>query len=368
MTSVLLLNRYDRLGASSRLRFLDFLPALEAHGVAVTPSPLFDDSYLHDLYAGRRPNLARLGVAYTRRIMRLLEARRFDLVWLEKEALPWLPAGIERALLGRVPYVMDLDDAWFHRYGLHRAAPVRALLGRKLEALARGAQTVVAGNPHLADWAWGAGARSVVEIPTVIDLDRYPPPATQPASVSRPFTVGWMGSPSSAPYLAQTADALAGLTDVLGQANAQLLLVGAHGAEPPGLARHIPILHELWSEERETALLGRFDVGIMPLLDGPWERGKCGYKLIQYMAAGIPVVASPVGVNTVLVREGENGFLAAEPGQWAAALARLASNPSLRARMGAAGRRLVEDRYSLQAVAPHLADTLSVAAQAARMR
>jgi len=356
VTAVLLLNRYDRLGASSRLRFLDFLPALERAGLTVTAAPLFDDSYLRDLYAGRRQSPARLAAAYARRIGRMLDARRFDLVWLEKEALPWLPAGIERALLGRVPYVMDLDDAWFHRYGLHRAAPVRAVLGRKLESLARHARLVVAGNAHLADWARTSGARSVVEIPTVIDLDRYPPPV--PPVGERPFTVGWMGSPSSAAYLNQAAEALAALGG-----HARLLLVGAHGAEPPGLADRITIQHEPWSEERETALLARFDAGIMPLADGPWERGKCGYKLIQYMAAGLPVVASPVGVNTVLVRDGENGFLAADPAQWTAALTRLAADPALRARLGAAGRRLVEERYSLQAVAPRLAGTLMGAAR-----
>lgn len=366
MTSVLLLNRYDRLGASSRLRFLDFLPALKAHGITVTPSPLFNDSYLRDLYAGRRQNPFRLANAYSQRIARMLDAGRFDLVWLEKEALPWLPAGIERALFRRIPYVMDLDDAWFHRYGLHRAAPVRALLGRKLEALAQGAQTVVAGNPHLADWARAAGARSVVEIPTVINLDRYPPPVARPVPSGRPFTIGWMGSPSSAPYLAQVAEALAELAGRSESDAVQLLLVGAHGAEPTGLNRRISIVHEPWSEGLETALLGRFDVGIMPLVDGPWERGKCGYKLIQYMAAGIPVVASPVGINTTLVRDGENGFLASEPEQWATALARLASDPLLRARMGAAGRRLVEERFNLQAVAPRLAEALETVAHACR--
>lgn len=356
MTSVLLLSRYDRLGASSRLRFLDFLPALDAAGLRVTAAPLFGDSYLHDLYAGRRQSPAKLAAAYARRVGRMLGAGRFDLVWLEKEALPWLPAGFERALLGRVPYVMDLDDAWFHRYGRHRSALVRGLLGRKLETLARHARLVVAGNEHLAGWARDSGARAVTLIPTVIDLDRYPPPA-RPAE-GRPFTIGWMGSPSSAPYLAQAGEALATLGG-----DARLLLVGAHGAEPPDLAARIPVLNERWSEERETALLARFDVGIMPLLDGPWERGKCGYKLIQYMAAGLPVVASPVGVNTTLVREGENGFLAADPAQWARAFARLAADPGLRARMGAAGRRLVEERYCLQAVAPLLAETLMGAAR-----
>lgn len=355
MTSVLLLSRYDRLGASSRLRFLDFLPALDAVGVRVTAAPLFDDAYLHDLYAGRRQSPARLAAAYARRLTRLLSARRHDLVWLEKEALPWLPSWIERGLLGGVPYVMDLDDAWFHRYGLHRSALVRGMLGGKLERLARHARLVIAGNDHLADWARASGAGAVLLLPTVVDLERYPPPTTPP---ERPFTIGWMGSPSSAPYLGLMADALAQL-----DGRARLLLVGAHGAEPPGLPVGVPVEHAPWSEESEAAVLARFDVGVMPLPDGPWERGKCGYKLIQYMASGLPVVASPVGVNGTLVRDGENGFLAVEPAEWASALNRLAADPALRARMGAAGRRMVEERYCLQAVAPRLADALTGAAR-----
>lgn len=358
MTAVLLLSRYDRLGASSRLRFLDFLPALRAAGVEVTPAPLFGDDYLRALYAGRRQGPAALAAAYARRLGDLLRARRYDLVWLEKEALPWLPAWVERALLGGVPYVMDLDDAWYHRYGLHRSGLVRGVLGGKLEALAGKARLVVAGNDHLADWARASGARDVLVLPTVIDLERYPPqPPPQKLPAGRPFTVGWMGSPSSAPYLDLVAPALAGLAG-----RARLLLVGAHGAEPAGLPAGLPVEHAAWSEDGEAALLARFDAGIMPLLDGPWERGKCGYKLIQYMAAGRPVVASPVGVNTTLVHEGENGFLAADAAGWAAALGRLADDPDLRARLGAAGRRLVEERYSLQAVAPRLADALRGAA------
>lgn len=355
MTSILLLSRYDRLGASSRLRFLDFMPALAAAGIAVTPAPLFDDAYLRALYTGRRQNPAALAATYTRRLGALLAARRHDLVWLEKEALPWLPAWMEQTLLGGVPYVMDLDDAWFHRYGLHRSGAVRTLLGRKLEALAGKARLVIAGNDHLAQWARDSGAREVLVLPTVIDLERYPPPVPPPPG--QPFTIGWMGSPSSAPYLDLVAPALARLAG-----RARLLLVGAHGAQPASLPPGLAVEHAPWREDAEAALLARFDAGIMPLTDGPWERGKCGYKLIQYMAAGRPVVASPVGVNTTLVRDGENGFLAADLAGWAAALERLAGNPELRARLGAAGRRLVEERYCLQAVTPRLAEALRAAA------
>jgi glycosyltransferase involved in cell wall biosynthesis len=349
--SILLLSRYDRLGASSRLRLFAYAPALRAAGFTVTEAPLLGDDYLRGLYAGRRPDVLSLAAAYARRAADLLAARRHDLVWVEKEALPWLPAGLERLLAGAVPTVMDIDDAWFHRYGLHRSAAVRRLLGGKLEDIARHARLVVAGSPHLADWARAAGARAVLMLPTVIDLDRYPaaaPPPPVPAA--RPFTVGWMGTPATRPYLDLAAGALRRLGGAV-----RLEVVGAEGVEIPG----VDVTCRPWREAEEAAVLAGFDAGIMPLPDGPWERGKCGYKLIQYMAAGRPVVASPVGVNSDIVADGVNGFLAADEDGWVAALSRLAADPGRCAAMGAAGRRTVEERYCLQVTAPRLVAALA---------
>ncbi len=354
MLSVLLLSRYDRLGASSRLRFLDFVKPLADDGIVVTPAPLVNDGYLRAFYAGRPPNPWALATNYARRLGDLLRARRFDVVWLEKEALPWLPAWIESMLLRRVPYVMDIDDAWYLRYGAHRLAPVRWLLDGKLERLARGARLVVAGNHYLADWARDCGAGEAMVLPTVIDLGRYPPPQPPPwPPGGRALTVGWMGSPSSASYLTLATDALARLADQV-----RLRVVGAGDLTLPG----VNVEYAPWSEATEVVELAGFDIGIMPLADGPWERGKCGYKLIQYMAAGRPVVASPVGVNAVLVRDGENGFLAEDEAGWVHALERLATDGDLRNRMGIAGRRLVEARYTQQRILPRLAGALRRAA------
>lgn len=135
---------------------------------------------------------------------------------------------------------------------------------------------------------------------------------------------------------------------------ARLRLIGAGKVELPG----VPVEYCTWNEATEVALLRTLDVGIMPLVDSPWERGKCGLKLIQYMACGLPVVASPVGVNAQIVRHGENGFLASTPQEWEAALAHLLMCPSLRQRMGASGRALVENQYTVQVQAPRLAKLL----------
>lgn len=345
-----MLSKYERSGASSRLRLMQYTTYLEAQGISSFLAPFFDEIYLERLYSGRS-TLGPTFFAYTRRIRQHMRASHIDLLWLEKEALPWLPWAIERALLPRaVPLVVDYDDAVFHRYDLHRSAAVRRLLGRKLDKLMSSASLVTAGNRYLADRAAAAGAPRVEIVPTVVDLTAYtrrPEPFSENAA-----TVGWIGTPSTwteymapmMPLLKRTAEA----------AGARITAVGAGRAA----AAH-PLLDNLpWTEDSEVARIHAMDIGIMPLGDTPWARGKCGYKLIQYMACGIPVIASPVGVNVEIVEHGVNGFLASSEGEWAEALQTLLCDPSLRMRMGEAGRRKVEGDYSLQVWGPRAAQML----------
>lgn len=352
---VLLLSRYGRKGPSSRMRHDQFLPRLAADGFAVESAPFFPDAYLDALYAGRRWPLPKVAGCYARRVAALLGAGRYDLLWIEKETLPWLPYAVERVLLALAPpYVVDFDDAWFHHYDRHRRPLVRQLLGDKLDRLMRGAALVTAGNPYLAERAERAGARRVAILPTVVDLDRYP--ALSAPARTGPLRVGWIGSPATAHYLDGLAGPLGRLTS---EGLIRPVLIGAGDAALPGLdAERIP-----WAEVGEAAALNSLDVGVMPLLDSPWERGKCGYKLIQYMACAKPTVASPVGVNPAIVEAGVTGLLADDPGAWETALRTLAADPDLRRRMGEAGRAKVESAYSLQAVAPRLAALLRSAAR-----
>lgn len=350
---VLLLSRYGRKGPSSRMRHGQFLPRLAADGIAVDPAPFFPDAYLESLYAGRRWPLPKVAGCYARRIAALLGARRHDLLWIEKETLPWLPFAAERLLLAAAPpYVLDFDDAWFHHYDLHRRPLVRRLLGDKLDRLMRRAALVTAGNGYLAERAERAGARRVAILPTVVDLDRYP--AAPTAAVPRqggPLRVGWIGSPATARYLDLLAEPLARLT---AERLIRPVLIGAGESALPGIdADRIP-----WTEAGEAAALTGIDAGIMPLVDSPWERGKCGYKLIQYMACAKPTVASPVGVNPDIVENGTTGLLATGPADWEAALRALAADQGLCRRMGEAGRAKVEHAYSLQAIAPELTGLL----------
>jgi glycosyltransferase involved in cell wall biosynthesis len=351
MMKVLALTRYAQLGASSRIRFLQYLPSLQATGMQVQMAPLFSDEYVRGLQSGRR-SLLQMGAAYLQRLRTLLRARDFDLLWIEKETLPWLPAWCERLALPKgIPYVLDYDDAVFHSYDQHRSAWVRRLLGNKHLALMRNANLVVAGNDYLANFARAAGAPRVEVVPTVIDLARYPIPPIR-AALPAPHlpTVGWIGQRSTAAFLRPLVPVFKQLA-AQGQARFEAIGIDT-------VALGLPMHAVPWTEATEVASISRFDVGIMPLADEAFERGKCGYKLIQYMACGLPVVASPVGVNSQIVEHGVNGFLAETPAQWQEALQTLLADPGLRQRMGQAGRRKVEQRYCLQITGPLLASLL----------
>lgn len=350
---VLILSWYGRLGPSSRMRMWQFLPWLEREGIECTLAPLIGDDLLRERFRDGRYPLGGLLRSYARRIADLARSRRFDVIWIEKEALPWLPAGLELWLAGRAPLVIDYDDAVFHRYDLNARGWVRRLFGTRFGRVMTAAHAVTAGNGYLADRALSAGARRVQVIPTVVDLGRYSPKA--PGSSGGKPVIVWIGTFSTAGYLKLLSGPLATLG---GSREFRLRVIGGPVEPFPGVdMESIP-----WSEAREAAALGECDIGVMPLLDTPWERGKCGYKLIQYMACGLPVVASPVGANAEIVRDGENGLLAKTPEEWVEALDRLLGDAALRRRMGEAGRLRVEQEYCLERVAPRILGTLRSAA------
>lgn len=355
---VLLFSKYSRRGPSSRLRSLQYLPLLREYGIDVQVHALFPDAYLEELYRGN-PSMAwyRAWWHGMQRIMQLLRRSEHDLTWIEGELFPYLPNWIESALARSVtPYVVDYDDALFHKYDLSQSPLVRRLLGRKIDHVMRGATCVIAGNAYLAARALQAGALRIAIIPTVVDERRY---TTVSHGADRPPVIGWIGSPATEHYVLDNRDVL---ERVCARYGARLLLVGPHADVASQFSSVVPEV-VAWSEDDEVATINRMDIGIMPLRDGPWERGKCGYKIIQYMACGLPVVASAVGTNSDIVRNGENGFLAADSSAWEAYLGQLIKNYSLRSRMGQAGRACVENEYSLKAQAPRLAEVLRNAGQ-----
>src|SRR5581483_485872 len=353
-TDILVLTRYGRLGASSRQRFLLFEGALADSGFAPEVRPFFSDGYLADLYAGRAMRWLEIARCYARRVAVLLRRPPGEIMWLEKEALPWLPAWLDRLLLGGCTLVIDFDDGWHLRYQGHDAPCHARIMARKLERLARSADTVIVANQALMSWARNVGCARVELIPTTVDTSLYP----LREEPDGPFTIGWIGTPRNATYLQLVLEPLQRLS----QEGARLKVIGGNPATAlPGVALEVVP----WSEATEACALAACHVGIMPLAGSEWDQHKSGYKIIQYMAAGRAAVASPIGANLDILSEGETGLFAHGPDEWYATLARLRDDSEMRKRMGAAGRRRCEARFSRDVAAKQVAQVFEWARERA---
>jgi glycosyltransferase involved in cell wall biosynthesis len=253
--------------------------------------------------------------------------------------------------------VYNFDDAVFlDRPGGSRLIRMLARPDRRTADLCRAGGAVMAGNRYLASYAERArgGPDNVRVMPTVLDTERFCPKGSSRRD-GLP-TVGWIGTHSALPYLRELFPALA---SVQARKKFRLQVICNRAPEPfPGL--NFEFIE--WALEDELAYFGRLDVGLYPLPDDPWTRGKCGFKAIQYLACGIPTIASPVGVLAEIAIAGETGLHANDPASWEAALERLLDDPGLRAEMGVAGRRLIVERYSIQAVVEEFAATLRAVA------
>ena len=197
---------------------------------------------------------------------------------------------------------------------------------------------VVAGNAYIKARALQAKAKNILTLPTVIDLKKYGKAEIHETDV---ITIGWIGSPTTAKYLQILKDVVLLISKTR---KVRFVAIGANENQVKALGIHaLP-----WSEKNEVAEIQKFDIGIMPLHDSHFERGKCGYKLLQCMACGKPVIASAVGANTDIVSPGINGYLANTTEEWTSALYQLIDDVQLRADLGANGRRIVEAQFALE--------------------
>jgi len=340
MTRVLFLTKYGRKAASTRLRMLQYFPMLEDEGITSILSPLFDDSYLAHKFSHGTVSARKALPALLRRTGSMVRAGQADVIVLQYELFPYLPGFLELLLRAtKIPYVYDFDDAVFHAYDLHRSSLVRLLLRNKIRNAIKGARAVLAGSPYLVEYARTINPH-VEWAPTCVDISRFPVKRwDDPAE--KPFTIGWIGAPSSVQF---AAEAIPAIRELAKRIPVRLVYVGSGAVRYDGC---VPEIRE-WSEATEVSEMLQFDVGIMPLPDEPWTRGKCAFKLIQYMACGLPVIASPVGMNRDVVTAGENGFLASSTAEWLQAFDALAARVDLRRAMGTNGRRRVERDFTTQ--------------------
>jgi glycosyltransferase involved in cell wall biosynthesis len=344
--------RYTSTQASTRVRFLQFSPSLILAGFKVELYSILDDASLSGKSSTFEMILLRV-TSLVRVVRQVFTLKQPFLLHIHIELLPWVPYFIESVYLksiGIKHYSIELDDAWFHRYENHTSIFVRYFLGDKINKLMKNASVVIAGNQYIADKAMAVGAKYVEVIPTVVDTDKYvldiivEKDCLEIKAQAKPV-IGWIGSPATTKFLIEIQSVIKYLH------NNNIATFVAFGADAI-LLKDLPIKTVPWDESKEVETLYKFDIGIMPLTDSLFERGKCGYKLIQYMACSLPVVAAPVGVNNSIVVHGESGFLASNDSEWIQFLSLLCADANLRASFGRAGLRRVIEHYSLIAIAP----------------
>lgn len=346
---ILVLTRYDKMGASSRLRFIQYFDSIVAAGHQITHQSLISDGLLSEKYKSGKYRTFNLFMAYINRLLLLGNLYKFDIIWVEKELFPWVPFWVENLFIYISRFrriIIDYDDAVFHVYDRSPFVILKWFFGRKIDKLMALSDVVVVGNDYLAERATQAGARSVELLPTVIDINRYQSKWRLRLPVNKMPIVVWVGSPSTIKYLENIRHVLLMVYKVRPFV---LRVVGAEFFD-----NQLVIDQHAWAEDTESQLIQQSDVGLMPLIDSEWERGKCGYKLIQYMACGLPVIASPIGVNSQIVSPGFNGFLAEDDEGWTKALVSLLENSVLAMSLGMNSRMRVEERYCLQVTAPKL--------------
>jgi len=342
-----------RSAPSQRFRLEQWQEPLAAGGITLTFLPFMDEAASAVLYRpGHVFSKATSVMSGTLRRLRwaLGHARDFDVVVVHREAVPVGLTTIEEILARRVPTVFDFDDAIW----LPNVSPANRAF-RRLKGLAKVnrvlamCSAVSAGCAHLAEYARGHNPRVFV-VPTSIDLGLYSPPrAHAPSAV---LTVGWTGSITTGPYLELIARPLG---EAARRVPMELAVLGAEVALP-GIA----VRCEKWTAEGEVPFIRSFDVGLKPLPKTDWVRGKCPMKELQYMALGVPPVATRFGSSEESVDHGRTGFLCETDDDWVDALVSLA-DPGRRAAMAVAGRAAVEERYSATAAAAAFARVLEAA-------
>jgi len=272
---------------------------------------------------------------------------RYDVIFIQRLILPHIYPLPEMficlvaGMLGK-RIVFDFDDAIFATSPHRKKTLVEKStdLNRVARIIAR-CDAVIAGNSYLATYARAFNG-NVVVIPTTIDLTRYPVKEAADKKPGEPCVIGWIGMPGSLPYLNMLKPVF---QEIAGEHNILIRIIGGWNYHCPGVrVEHLP-----WSLQSEVSRIITFDIGVMPLAENEEARGKCGLKLLQYMAAGIPAVASPVSANKEIVTDGLNGYLAVSPEEWAEKIRSLIRSPRLRLLMGRRGRETVERRFSLQA-------------------
>ena len=345
-----------------RYRLEQWEPLLREQGVEITYAPFESDELHASVYKPGQlgQKLKFVSQSLMRRSSLLKKVKDYDVVYIFREAALLGPPVFERLIQQRgVPIVFDFDDAIFVSYKSPSNGYLSYLkFAGKTKTICRISSHVMVGNPYLADYARKVNDKVTI-IPTTIDTEKYQPLPDR--DESGPIVIGWTGSHSTVQHLDTLRSALQKLA---ARETFRLRVIGTPAYELEG----VDVEAMKWHSETELEDLSAIDIGVMPLPDDNWSKGKCGLKALQFMALGIPTICSPVGVNTDIIQDNENGFIAGTEDEWIDKLSRLFQSPELRKRLGGAGRRTVEARYSAAAQAPRVYEVFKSVVKESRAR
>jgi len=345
LAKIIFIAPYPKAGApSQRFRFEQYLNILEENGHSTHVAPFFSEKGWKKLYQDGNT----VGKALTivgslfKRFFLLFTLHRYDKIFIHREAAMIGPPAIEWIIskVLRRKYIYDFDDAiWLANYSESNARFHRLKMYHKVNKIMKWADQISAGNDFLANYARQFNS-NVEVIPTTIDTSHQHNLHGNPDQ--NPLVIGWTGTHTTGQYLKELIPVL----DEIYTTNRFIFRVISN--QHPEIDREY-IDFVKWEKTSEIEDLAKFNIGVMPLTDSDWSKGKCGFKGLQYMALEIPAVLSPVGVNNTIIASGENGFLCETPQEWIETLRNLLNDSELRSRIGQKGKETILENYSVQA-------------------
>ncbi len=334
---------YPRRSPSQRFRYEQFIPFLENNGYECTLKWLINKEDERGFYKGALWDKIIIFIKSTFRIIKIvLSSEKYDKIFIQREAYYMGTTFFENLLSKKAPIIFDFDDSiWLTNISENNKRFAFLKNPNKTKDLIKLANSVIAGNQYLANYA-AQFNNNVTIIPTCVDTNKFKPIAK--SFNKEHLVIGWSGSHTTIPHFELLLPVLEKIKQKFGE-KIDFLVMG----DPDFQCLPLNIKGIAWSESTEVECLSKIDIGIMPLPNDEWSKGKCGFKGIQYMAMGIPTIMSPVGVNTEIIQDNENGFLADTEEEWLEKLIVLIENPKLREEIGKSGRKTIEDKYSIDA-------------------
>ncbi len=349
---VLFLVQTSEIGPASRYRVYQYLDYLKTKDIKATVSPAISAKHFFRIYGATNPWRKILYFIFVIivRLKDIFRVKQYDVVFIQREILPQLFPVFEKIIsILNKNIIFDFDDAIFLVPPQRHNFIYKFRCTNNIKEIIKMSKYVIAGNEYLKSYALEFN-RQVSVIPTAIDTNKF---CLKSKRFHRPdkITIGWIGTMHTLFYLENIKEVFKHLAASF---NICLSCVGVENFTIEG----VEVINKPWSIVREIADLQEFDIGVAPLLDDRWGKGKCGLKALQYMSCGIPVICSNAGVFKEIIQDGENGFLAENNQEWIDKLGRLIKDEDLRKRMSVIGRKTVEGKYSLTVNAPLLGAVL----------